>query len=111
MTDQELITFTCAKLTKEGKTPTTSTVKFKLPHPVPFHTLIQGVMYWKKLSKEEQNELIKKAVTETTESTNKEQVPRTNARIISDVEFLKLPIQDQNIYLKHLLDELLNLPK
>jgi|SRR5574344_200330 hypothetical protein len=104
MSDLDIVVSVCKQLYKNGKTPTSALVKFKLPHPIPFPTIISGIQFWQQLDPD-------KKVQEDCENTNEDNsynFIKTNDQglliNISDNEFLKLTNAEQTLYLKKILE-------
>lgn len=104
MSDIDLVIECCKKLSKEGKKPTSALIKYRLNSKVPFPTIIQGIQNWRQLSEEEQSDFNKESFDESLIELSNEKEFKT----LSDEEFLKLESSNQLLYIKHLLENVIN---
>lgn len=102
MSNIDLVIEVCRKLHSQGKTPTAALVKYNAPRSITFPEIINGLTMWKELDPAEQS--IKEDDTKLTNSTTSS-FETTKNTTLSDDDFLKLPISEQLLYLKHTLEK------
>ncbi|MDD6176404.1 MAG: hypothetical protein UHG91_01855 [Succinivibrionaceae bacterium] len=104
MSDIDLVIECCKKLSQEGKKPTSALIKYRLNSKVSFPTIIQGIQNWRQLSEEEQSDFNKESFDESLSELSDDKEFKT----LSDEEFLKLESSKQLLYIKHLLENVIN---
>lgn len=104
MSDLDIVITTCRRLFQDGKTPTSALIKFNLPHPVPFPTIISGLQFWQQLDTKD------KGLIDISQDNNKKvsNYIETNdnglIKTLSDQDFLQLKSTEQTLYLKKILE-------